>query len=136
MEEFEKVAGELRAAEAELKRKKILVSTLKKKLDRLAGNEKITEGTLHLDGSLYQVTVSRKINREFIPKRYLELKKGIPENFNPIRERDIYDKGRYKVSLKDLRLLEKIDPALVAELFTTKPATSTVAVKRVEADGT
>jgi len=134
MQEFEKVAAELEAAEDELKKNNALVGSLKAKLDEMAGNKRKIEGSLHLTGEFYKVVVSRKIKREFNPKRYLELKGGIPENFDPITERGIHDKQRYKVSLKDLRMLEKIDPNLVSEIITTKPATSTVAVKRVDKD--
>ena len=82
---------------------------------KLEGTEtKATDG--------FKVSVTSKLNRSLDYEKYQSL--GIPENMSFV---DL----RPAINLKNLRMIERLDPELVAQCVTVKPAKPALKVEEV-----
>ena len=80
------------------------------------------EGTETKAVNGFKVSVTSKLNRVLDYVAYREL--DLPENLSFV---DL----KPEINLKNLRLLEKVDPSIVAACITTKPSKPTIKLEEV-----
>ena len=80
------------------------------------------EGTETRATEGFKVSVTTKLTRSLDYDRYLSL--DLPENLGFV---DLAP----TINLKNLRMIERLDPALVAQCITTKPAKPSIKVEEV-----
>lgn len=84
------------------------------------------EGTDKAEAGMYKVTVSSKLTRSLDYPAYCAIEKDLPEG---VRFVDL----KPSINLKKLRALEMVDPSIVSQCVTTKPAKPSVKVELMEA---
>ena len=80
------------------------------------------EGTETSATDGFKVSITTKLSRSLDYDRYQSL--GLPENMGFV---DL----KPEINLKHLRMIERLDPALVAQCVTTKPAKPSIKVEEV-----
>jgi hypothetical protein len=80
------------------------------------------EGTDKAEAGIYKVTVSSKLTRSLDYPAYCAIEADLPEG---VRFVDL----KPAINLKKLRALEMVDPTIVAQCVTTKPAKASVKVE-------
>ena len=104
---------ETSAKETRLKAESDIIEAMK--LSKLEGTEtKATDG--------FKISVTSKLTRKLDYKAYQELQ--LPENMSFV---DL----KPTINLKNLRMIERIDPALAAKCVTSKPAKPSLKVEGV-----
>jgi hypothetical protein len=102
----------------------------KAKADRLAAERELLavikpeklEGTETRATDGFKVSVTHKLSRDLDYERYQAL--NLPENLAFV---DL----KPSINLKNLRMIERLDPALVAQCVTVKPAKPSIKVEEV-----
>jgi len=113
MKFMEAKAREAAAKEERLKVEAELLAAIKP--EKLEGTE-----TRATDG--FKVSVTSKLSRSLDYDAYQSL--GLPENMSFV---DL----KPAINLKNLRMIERLDPALVAQCVTVKPAKPSIKVEEV-----
>lgn len=80
------------------------------------------EGTETMAAEGFKVSVTSKLSRKLDLKAYQALE--LPDNMT-------FVDFKPSINLKNLRMLERIDPALVAQCITTKPAKPSIKIEPV-----
>jgi len=113
MKFMEAKAREAAAKEERLRAEAELLAAIKP--EKIEGTEtKATDG--------FKISVTTKLNRSLDYDRYQALE--LPENLAFV---DL----KPSINLKNLRMIERLDPALVAQCITTKPAKPSIKVEEV-----
>lgn len=122
LQAIEKLAGKLvkaKAAEAEVKAERV---ALENELASMVSTK--LEGTDKAEGKKWKVTVTSKLTRSLDYEAYQQVEHELSVPCVDLKP---------TINLKNLRIIEQVNPSFVASFITTRPAKAMVKIEEVKA---